>query len=170
MQLFHHNTHFPKKRFPIVLICDNVNKAPNVGSLFRTADAFGIEKIIFCGERIPIGRRMTKTSRATEKTVNYELRDDIGKVINDLNSEGYHIIALEISSNSLSLHSFNFPPCPIALVLGGENHGISEKVLKACDTILHIQMFGQNSSMNVVQATSIALYEISKQIMGNEQH
>ena len=165
-QLTHYNTNFNKQVFPIILICENVTNAPNIGSLFRIADAFGVEKLILCGETIPLGRKMTKTSRATEKVVNFEVKDKASEVVEILKKEGYTIISLEITSNSLPIHTFHFSKDkPIALVIGDENFGVSESVLKQSDTVVHIEMFGHNSSMNVVQAANIALYEITKQIM-----
>lgn len=165
MQLDHYSNKFKKQKFPITLVCDNVNTAANVGSLFRTADAFGLEKIIFCGNTIPKGRKMTKTSRATEKTVNFEEIDEINQTIKYLKLQGYFCIALEITSESKSLGSFQFPKQkPIALIIGAENLGVSEDALNQVDAIIHIEMFGQNSSMNVVQATNITLYEMTKQL------
>ena len=166
MQLNHYNTNFTKRTFPITLVCENVTNAPNIGSLFRIADAFGVEKIIFCGEAIPLGRKMTKTSRATEKVVNYEVAENILDVVADLKSSGFSIISLEITDKSTPIHQFKrLTNQPIVLVIGDENFGVSEAILKQSDTVIHIEMFGQNSSMNVVQATNIALYEITKQMM-----
>lgn len=165
MQLDHYSTSFNNHTFPITVICENVTNAPNIGSLFRTADAFGIEELIFCGDNIPLGRKMTKTSRATEKAVNYRLESNALDVVNELKSNNYFIIALEITSKSEALVDFKFPKNkPIALLIGDENFGVSEAVLNLSHAIIHIDMFGQNSSMNVVQATSVALYEITKQL------
>jgi len=165
-QLDHYSTSFTKRTFPVTLICENVTNAPNVGSLFRTADAFGIEKLILCGKHIPQGRKMTKTSRSTEKWVNYKISEHILKEINQLKTKGYHIIALEITESSKVLHKYQFSQKhPIALIIGDENFGVSEDTLALCDDILHVEMFGKNSSMNVVQATSVALYEITKQFL-----
>ncbi len=165
-QLTHYNTHFSKQSFPIILVCDNITNAPNIGSLFRTADAFGIEKIIFCGSKIPLGRKMTKTSRATEKLVHFEEKESIIETINQLKVENYTIVSLEITSNSQPINTFKFlKEHKIALIIGDENFGVSETALKNSDAIIHIEMFGQNSSMNVVQATTIAIYEITKQTL-----
>ncbi|MBU2929847.1 TrmH family RNA methyltransferase [Winogradskyella psychrotolerans] len=165
MQLNHYNSNFKKQKHPITVLCDNVTNAPNIGSLFRTADAFGVDELIFCGSDIPLGKRMTKTSRSTEKYVNHRVEDAIETQINILKSNQYFLIALEISENSQPLTSFTLETKqPIALILGDENFGISEAVLKQVDAVVHINMFGNNSSMNVVQATSIALYEITKQL------
>ncbi|WP_179349172.1 TrmH family RNA methyltransferase [Winogradskyella pacifica] len=164
-QLNHYNSNFKKQTFPITVVCDNVTNAPNIGSLFRIADAFGIEKLIFCGSDIPLGKRMTKTSRSTEKYVDYSIEDAIETQVKTLKANNYYLIALEISENSQPITEFKLQTNqPIALILGDENFGVSEAILEQVDAIVHINMFGNNSSMNVVQATSIALYEITKQL------
>lgn len=166
MQLTHYNTNFKKQQFPITLICDNITNAPNIGSLFRIADAFGVRELIFCGEHIPLGRKMIKTSRATEKVVNYRVETSALDVVNNLKANNHSIISLEITNNSKSIHTVEFPKNQaIVLVVGDENFGVSEDILKLSDATIHIDMFGQNSSMNVVQAANIALYEITKQLM-----
>lgn len=166
MQLTHYNTNFKSRQFPITLVCDNVTNAPNIGSLFRIADAFGIEKLIFCGESIPLGRKMTKTSRATEKVVNHEIEDSVLEVVKKLKEEGNYIVSLEITDSSKPIDNFIFPEDKsITLVIGDENFGVSDTILELSDAVIHINMFGQNSSMNVVQATNIALYEITKQLL-----
>ena len=166
MQLTHYTSKFESKQFPITLVCNNVTNAPNIGSLFRMSDAFGIEKLILCGKSIPMGRKMMKTSRATEKYVSHEIKDNAIEVVNQLKTSGYQIIALEITEASQPIHQYQFSSeQPIALVIGDENFGVSETILELSDAIIHIEMFGQNSSMNVVQATNIALYEMTKQML-----
>lgn len=164
-QLTHYTSKFQTKTFPITVVCENVNNAPNIGSLFRICDAFGIEKLIFCGDNLPIpSRKMQKTSRATEKYVNYEIIDTIVSVINKYKSS-HQLIALEITNSSKAIHQIQFNSSkPILLIIGDENFGISETILNQVDTCIHIDMFGKNSSMNVVQATNIALYEMTKQL------
>lgn len=164
-QLDYYSSIFTKRTLPVTLVCEEVTNAPNVGSLFRTADAFGIEKLVLCGEHISIGRKITKTSRATEKSVLFEIKDNALETVTNLKQKGYQIIALEITNKSSSIYSYKFSKDhPIALVVGDENFGVSEAVLELSDSVIHIDMFGQNSSMNVVQATTIALYEITKQL------
>lgn len=166
MQLTHYNTDFKKQTFPIVLVSENVTNAPNIGSLFRIADAFGIEKLFLCGENISLGRKSAKTSRATEKVVNHEFCNSAFEVVQSLKNQDYQIIALEITTQSKPIRTFNFSKeKPIALIIGDENFGISESILNISNHIIHIDMFGQNSSMNVVQATNITLYEITKQLL-----
>jgi len=164
MQLNHYNTTFKKHKHPITVVCDNVTNAPNIGSLFRIADAFGVEKLVFTGKHLPIpSRKMQKTSRATEKYVEYAIKENIQTYL-DTVKDTHQIISLEISDNSTPIQAFQFNfNTPIVLIIGDENFGVSENTLQQSNTILHINMFGNNSSMNVVQATNIALYEITKQ-------
>ena len=164
-QLTHYTSNFNKKKFPITLVCDNISNAPNIGSLFRIADAFGIEEIIFCGESVSLGKRMKKTSRSTEKHINHKTEDHIDDVIKNLKENYHYLIALEITDTSKELSEFNLnTDQPIALILGHESFGVSESILEQMDAVVHINMFGNNSSMNVVQATSITLYELTKQL------
>lgn len=82
-----------------------------------------------------------------------------------LKEEGYEIMALEITENSTSIDMFNFSKLKnVALIVGEENVGVSKNILQLCNQQIHINMFGNNSSMNVAQATAIALYEITKQL------
>ncbi|MBD0832176.1 TrmH family RNA methyltransferase [Aestuariibaculum sediminum] len=165
MQLTHYTSNFKTQKFPITVISDQVTNAPNIGSLFRICDAFGVQKLILCGEGINLGRKTAKTSRATEKVVEYAICKSALHEVKLLKEEGVSIIALEITENSHPIHKFNFPfNHPLALVIGDENFGISESILNIADAVIHIDMFGQNTSMNVVQATNIALYEITKQL------
>ena len=142
-----------------------MTNTPNIGSLFRISDALGVEELIFCGENLQLGKRMKKTSRSTEKYVSYKEESDILQVVTSLKAKRYFIIALEITDSSISLDDFILNTNqPIALIIGNENVGVSEDILKLADEIVHIKMFGENTSMNVVQATSIILYELTKQL------
>jgi tRNA G18 (ribose-2'-O)-methylase SpoU len=164
-QLTHYNSNFKKQKHPITLVCDNITNAPNIGSLFRIADAFGVEDIIFCGENVSLGKRMTKTSRSTENYVNHKIEPSIDTVIKNLKENNHYLIALEITEASKELSEFQLQTDqPIALILGHESFGVSESILEQMDAVVHINMYGNNSSMNVVQATSITLYELTKQL------
>ena len=165
LQLTHFNSNFKKKKHPITIVCDNINNAPNIGSLLRISDAFNIKEIIFCGDHISLGKRMTKTSRSTEKYVNHKIEERINDVIRDLKENNHFLIALEITEASIELSEFKLnTEQPIALILGHESFGVSESILEQMDAAVHINMYGNNSSMNVVQATSITLYELTKQL------
>ena len=168
MQLNHYTSKFTKQRFPIVLISDNVSHAANLGSLFRTADAFGIEHLILGGPAVELGRKFTKTSRATEQSVSFEQVETLSDKIQELKAQNYMLVALEITDNSSPLSELELSKnSKIAFVIGDENHGVSASILEECETVVHIEMYGQNSSMNVVQATSIALYEFTRKLSKN---
>lgn len=165
MQLTHYNSKFKKQKHTITVVCDNVTNAPNIGSLFRIADAFGIEELIFCGTNVSLGKRIKKTSRSTEKYISHTIIENIESQIDALKSKNYYLIALEITEQSQPIIEFKLNSNqPIALIIGDENFGVSETVLNRVDSVVHINMYGNNSSMNVVQAASIALYEITKQL------
>ena len=166
MQLSHNDNRFNQRTFPITLITDEVSNAPNIGALLRISDAFGIEKLIMCGNNISINRKALRTARATEKSVDHEIKDNIHDVIKQYIKADCQIIALEITKTSQPIHSYRFDASrPIALVVGDENFGVSTDILEIADDVIHIEMYGQNSSMNVVQASNIALYEITKQFL-----
>ena len=165
-QLHHNNSQFIKKVFSITLICDQVNSPANIGSIFRLADSFGVEKIIFCGQNITvISKRMIRTARSTYQFVSYEENENCLDVVHSLKKNNYKVIALEITDSSISLPELKIEQNDkIALVIGEENFGISARVLDEVDSVTHINMYGKNSSMNVASATGIALYEITNQI------
>ncbi len=158
----HTTTSFAVKKFPIVLICDGVQSPSNIGSLFRICDALGVSEIIFCDALINFkSPRLQKTARSTQKSVKYSESTSIVATIENLKENDFKIVALEITDTSISLENFTLPrDQKIALVIGNEQKGVSREVLQTNPTTIHIEMFGENSSMNVVQATSIALYSI----------
>ena len=164
MQLSHKDNRFTSKKHPIIIVCDNINNSPNLGSILRLADAFNVQEVRFCGENIPIGRRMQKTSRSSEKNVVFSNPDSALNEMQKFKNSNYKIIALEITNNShpISKISLNSNQS-VVLILGDENYGISEEILLISDVITHIDMFGNNSNMNVASAAAIALYEITKQ-------
>jgi len=166
MQLTHENTSFKKKNFPITLVCDHIYFQQNIGSLFRIGEAFGIEKIIFIGKDIPLTpRKINKTSRSTHLQVPYTIIDERESAIDYLLENKYEIIALEIAETSTPINEVIVNNNQrIALLIGSEIAGVSDSILTIANQIIHITMYGSNSSMNVVQATSIALYEITNKL------
>lgn len=167
MQLTHEENQFQPRQFPITLVCDHIYFQQNIGSLFRIGEAFGIEKIIFSGKDIPLNpRKINKTSRSTHLHVPHLVFEDNETLITHLQEQQYEIIALEISSDSKALKDVKLSANKkIALIIGSEINGISESLLAISNQIVHINMFGKNSSMNVVQAASIALYEFTSKLI-----
>lgn len=166
-QLNHEHTNFEERKFPVILLLDNITGEANIGSIFRLADAFNIEKIIFTGTPPNLkSNRLKKTSRSTHQRLKFEIQEESLKTAKDLKELGFLLYALEITSNSIPLHQFEYQKHKsICLVLGNEISGINEPLLEKCHKSLHINMYGRNSSMNVAQAAGIALYEITKTIL-----
>lgn len=166
MQLVHENNKFVAKKFPITLICDRIYFQENLGSLFRIADSFGVEKIVFFGKDLPFNlKKINKTSRSTHKYIEYCIFEENETFLNYLFTNNFEIIALEITENSTPIKNVKVPSNkPIGLIIGNEIDGVSDYLLEKANQIAHITMFGKNSSMNVVQAASIALYEITMQL------
>jgi tRNA G18 (ribose-2'-O)-methylase SpoU len=163
MQLTHEENQFERKTFPITLVCDHIYFQQNIGSLFRIAEAFGVENIIFLGKDIPLTpRKINKTSRSTHLYVPHTIIEETADLTIYLKENNFEIISLEITSTSKPLKEVTAAKNQkIALIIGSEINGISDELLKISHQIVHINMFGNNSSMNVVQAASIALYEIT---------
>ncbi len=162
IQHTHKTSSFLSKKFPIMLVCDGVESPSNIGSLFRICDAFGVSEIIFCNSDLNIkSPRLQKTARSTQNRVAYSNSSDIIETIVELNKNDFTTVALEITDSSISLEKlFLEKDQKIALIIGNEQQGVSEKVLQLVEKTTHIEMYGENSSMNVVQATSIALHSI----------
>ncbi len=164
-QLNHYTTDFTEQKFPITVVCDEVYFQQNIGSIFRVCEAFGVEKIIFTGKNFVLSeRKVNKTSRNTHKIVPYEVYLDKSELIETLKSSNSEIIALEITSKSKTINSLVISNKPIVLLIGSEIYGISEELLAISNQATHIEMFGKNSSMNVVQSLGIALYEITNKL------
>lgn len=156
----------------IVLIAHNLRSTHNVGSLLRTAEGLGVQKVILSGytphpmhendRRLPheagkIGRAINKTALGAENTVRWEYHAEILPVLEKLKKQGYIVAALEQADDSHLLHKYH-PPEKIVIVVGREVEGIEPEVLDACDLALEIHMFGKKESFNVVQAAAMALY------------
>ncbi len=165
MQLQHSNTNFPSIHTEIILLCDGVNSPANMGSLLRVADSFGVQKVIFGGVLANIkSPRLRRTARSTYQWVVIEDNIKTIEALTIYKEKGFFPVALEITQESISIQQSNFLHLKkILLVIGDESTGVSSLVLENCNQHNHITMFGKNSSMNVSQAASIALYEITKQ-------
>lgn len=159
----------------IVLIVHNVRSCYNVGSLLRTADGLGVDKVYLTGytpypatvadQRIPhliqkIDRQIHKTALGAERSVAWEYNPDIAKVIEQLKASGSAIVALEQTATSVPLQTFQ-PPENVALIVGREVEGIEPTVLALVDEAIEIPMKGQKESFNVAAAAAMALYRLT---------
>lgn len=164
MQLEHHQDKFQLKKFPIIIICDKIRTPENIGMALRLADAFGVEKIVIDeNSPSPEVRSVKRVSRYVNKTINYQLCDDVALETQKLKQLGYTCIALEITSDSKPIHEIKIEQQQkVALIIGAERTGISPELLNLCTQTFHITMYGNNSSMNVINSLAIALYEITQ--------
>lgn len=165
-----HSAHKNSGRlFPLSILADNIRHAENIGSLFRLADALGIQHIYLGGESAcPPDPKIRRTSRSTEKSVAYSQHDDAVELAKALQAKKLLLVALEISTQSLALSDPAFQQKikgrELCLVLGSENTGVEDELLQLADISVHIPMQGQNSSMNVATAAAIACYEIIQKL------
>lgn len=164
-----HSDHKPTDaRFPLLIIADDISDPLNAGGLFRLADALGIEKLYLCGETpAPPNTKISRTSRSTEKYVDFEYHADAGALVKTLQESDILIVSLEITSSSMAISSAEFEKMissgkPVCLIVGSENTGVSETLLSLSELTVHIPMHGYNSSMNIVSAASIACFEITR--------
>lgn len=160
-----HTQHQPAaKKFPLCYLAHNIATPMNIGSLFRVADALGVEKIYLTGTSpVPPSWLIRKTSRSTEKSVPYSYHQDPVEIVAQLKREGYTIISLELTAQSQDIRKLNISPGQkVCLVLGSESSGVNPQLLEQSDSIVHIPMRGQNSSMNVAMACAIATFEITR--------
>lgn len=149
----------------ILLILDNIRSAHNVGSIFRTADATGVDKLYLCGYTpAPIDRfgrentKLTKASLGAEGTVSWKKRDNIHEVLEELSSEGVLTLALEQSPQASDYRSVALGSST-AVVLGNEVEGVSGAALAYCHDIVEIPMFGKKESLNVAVTAGVVLYQ-----------
>jgi 23S rRNA (guanosine2251-2'-O)-methyltransferase len=152
-----------KEKLPIVAVLDSVRSALNVGSVFRTADAFAIEKIILCGiTATPPNREITKTAIGATESVDWVYENNIVTALKELKSQGYFIIGVEQTDQSVLLDDFDQVSEKIAVIFGNEVDGISDEALELIDLSLEIPQFGTKHSLNVSVCAGIVLWEMMK--------
>lgn len=150
-------------KIPVVAVLDNIRSAMNVGSVFRTADAFAIEKIIICGiSATPPNREITKTAIGATESVVWEYIENVSDAIAQLKNEGYTIAGIEQTDASVLLTDYTFNTEKIAVVFGNEVDGVSDEVINELDVCIEIPQFGTKHSLNVSVCAGIVLWELAK--------
>ncbi|BDD07704.1 RNA methyltransferase [Fulvitalea axinellae] len=154
------------EKAPIVIVLDNVRSLNNVGSAFRTGDAFLIEKLYLCGiTGRPPHRDIQKTALGAQDSVTWEHAPDSIALAERLKEEGYTIVAVEQAENSVKLDRFEPEPGKkYALVFGNEVFGVDEKIVDTADIALEIPQFGSKHSLNISVSMGIVLWEVFKKI------
>ncbi len=155
---------------PIVVILDDVRSMNNVGSVFRSGDAFLIEKLYLCGiTPTPPHREIRKTALGAEESVSWEYSAEILPLIQRLKQEGYIIASVEQTDGGIFLNEFIPERSPkIAIVLGNEVDGVSQSVVDASDIILEIPQQGTKHSLNISVAAGIVIYDIWAKIQAQK--
>lgn len=149
-----------KEKLPIVLVLDNIRSAMNVGSFFRTADAFAVEKIYICGiSATPPHKEINKTAIGATDSMDWEYKKTTRECILDLKDKGYIITGIEQIDSSIMLNEIN-PNSnqKHALIFGNEVNGISDEILDLLDLAVEIPQFGTKHSFNVAVSGGIVLW------------
>jgi 23S rRNA (guanosine2251-2'-O)-methyltransferase len=155
-----------KEKIPVCLVLDNVRSLHNVGSAFRTADAFRIEKIFLTGiTGTPPHREIEKTALGATQSVSWEHYENTAEVIQKLKQEGYSIIIIEQTSESIQLQQFNpDKEKKYCLVFGNEVHGVSDQALALGDIAIEIPQHGTKHSLNISVCLGIVTWEIFRKL------
>ena len=147
-------------KFPFCAVLNNLRSLYNVGSIFRTADGAGLEKLWLCGiTGIPPSEKISKTALGAEKNIPWEFRKNADECLRELKSKGYQIVLLEQTPQSIPYDEFR-PKAPVCLVAGNEISGVSQDLLPFYDAAIEIPMSGLKISLNVTVAFGIAAYHI----------
>jgi 23S rRNA (guanosine2251-2'-O)-methyltransferase len=157
------------EKLPVIIVLDNVRSMHNIGSIFRTADGFAVERICLCGITAqPPHREIEKTALGATQSISWGYYSHVMEAITQLRAEGCQIVAVEQAENSTMLQDFKVTPGEkYALVFGNEVNGVSEEVMATIDACIEIPQFGTKHSFNIVVSAGIVLWDLfSKSVTG----
>jgi 23S rRNA (guanosine2251-2'-O)-methyltransferase len=151
---------------PLIIVLDNVRSLNNIGSIFRTADAFLIEAVYLCGiTATPPHREIQKTALGATESVIWKYFNNVSEAIEVLKKDGFSIVAIEQAEGSIALDNFEIRKnIHYALVFGHEVKGVSQEVMEVCDSCIEIPQFGTKHSFNIAVSTGIVLWELFKKL------
>lgn len=155
------------KKIPLVVVLDNVRSMHNVGAVFRTADAFIVEKIVLCGiTSCPPNAEIHKSALGAEMTVDWEYAEDTLDAVRQLKKQGYHVYSIEQVERSEMLNDLSLPEGKpgFAIVMGNEVKGVRQDVVDESDGVIEIPQFGTKHSLNVSVTAGIVMWELFKRI------
>jgi tRNA G18 (ribose-2'-O)-methylase SpoU len=153
------------EKVPIVIVLDNVRSMNNIGSVFRTADAFLLRGIYLCGvTAAPPHREIHKTALGATDSVAWKHFPTTVDAINDLKKDGFTVYAVEQVEDSVMLDSLELSSKKVALVFGNEISGVSQEALDLCDNSIEIPQHGTKHSLNLAVSVGIVAWEISRKI------
>ena len=151
---------------PVIIILDDIRSLHNIGSVFRTSDAFLIEKIYLCGiTATPPNKEIHKTALGATDTVEWEYEKDILTVLDHLRKENVSLFAIEQVENAVFLHDFQVENKKrYALIFGNEVKGVSQEAIKKCDGVIEIPQLGTKHSLNIAVSAGIVIWDIFQKI------
>ena len=160
-----------QEKTQIVVVLDNIRSMHNIGSVFRTCDAFRIEKLVLCGiTATPPHREIQKTALDATESVVWEYYENTKDAIKLLKNNKFKIIGVEQTDNIISLEDFSPEPnTKYAVIFGNEINGVDENVLKECDFCIEIPQFGTKHSFNISVSAGIVLWDMSAKIKKSKQ-
>ena len=149
------------EKIPIIVVLENVRSAYNVGSVFRTADAFLVQAIYICGyTAYPPHKEIKKTALGAEETVEWKYFKQIDEAIEQLRNDGFNVYAVEQAENSYKLQALSFQQEKLAVVFGNEVTGVEQTTIEKTDGCIEIPQLGMKHSLNIAPAAGVVLWEL----------
>jgi tRNA G18 (ribose-2'-O)-methylase SpoU len=150
------------EKTPLIIILDNIRSLNNIGSVFRTADAFLIEKIYLCGiTAIPPHKDIQKTALGATDTVDWEHQKDTLQLVQDLKTQHIKILSIEQAENATMLNDFNPEPNQkYAIIFGNEVKGVQQQVVSESDTVIEIPQYGSKHSLNISVSAGVVIWDL----------
>ena len=154
------------EKTPLTIILDNVRSLNNIGSIFRTSDAFLIDKIYLCGiTATPPNKEIHKTALGATESVDWEYAENTIKIVEKLQSEGVLVIAIEQAENATKLNDFQVNINQrYAIIFGNEVKGVEQEVVSLCDDVIEIPQYGTKHSLNVSVSAGIVVWELWRKL------
>lgn len=156
------------EKMPLVIVLDNIRSLNNIGSVFRTSDAFRVECIYLCGiSATPPSMEIHKTALGAEDSVDWRYFEDTHEAVRDLQQRGYQVLAIEQCQGSTMLNDFeprfhDGSSKGYAIVMGNEVKGVQQSVVDMCDGCLEIPQYGTKHSLNVAVTTGVVIWEMAR--------
>lgn len=156
------NDYKAASKIPLIIVLDNIRSLNNIGSVFRTSDAFLVEKVFLCGiTACPPHRDIHKTALGATDSVSWEYVESTLELVKDLKSDGVKVMSVEQTEHSIFLNAFEVKDDErIAVVFGNEVKGVQQEVIDVCDGCIEIPQFGTKHSLNVSVSCGVVLWDL----------
>jgi tRNA G18 (ribose-2'-O)-methylase SpoU len=153
-----------QEKFPLIVILDDIRSLNNIGTFFRTADAFNVEKIYLCGICAqPPHKDIHKTALGATETIDWEYRESISELIDELKAQDILITSIEQTENTIMLNDISkIPNKKIAFIFGNEVNGVVQEAIDKSDYVIEVPQFGTKHSLNVSVCAGVVLWEFAK--------